>query len=685
MLYFNSFARISRSIISSCAVAAFFCAAACLVETSNAQESVEPQESATFIEELGLIEDSTRMMSRALRSEIDAAGEQWVEDYEKVKTDEDVKNYQEARLKAFREALGPMWERTPLNVQITGSGVKEKFRYENVIFESQPGVYVTALMTLPLEERYPGPYPAMLVLCGHSTNGKEYENYQGIGILAAVNGIAALVMDPIDQGERFQYTKEDGTPNLVGTSAHNLVQAGSILVGRNTATFEVWDAMRAIDYLQSRDDIIKDKIGVCGTSGGGTQTSYIMNLDERVTLAAPSCYICSFFGDLSHNLGPQDGEQNIWGQLKFGMDHADYLFLRAPMPVLMCGATRDFFFIEDGWRSYRYAARIYSRLGYQNRLSIVEKDDEHGYADIAQVGTIRWARLWFMGLNDEITDTNEPPLTTEEVNSVKDGVGIQALPNLRTSRDLNLDLAKELEPARKAKWNDISPEAAAALVRARAVVRSDEEAPSVKVVGAREGDFGVERVFGTDPSIWLTARENFGADEKFESMTLAISDKGRGSEATNAVFANAGDAKVAAVELRGYGDTQEVGRTYYNHSMFGTDGSENCFAYLLGKTYVGLRVDDLLALVRFYREERGVEEISLVAEGYAGTVALIAAIAEPDAFASVKLVGDLPTWTTQLGREYGPIPLTNTIHGVLNDFDIDDLQGYLATQGVLFD
>lgn len=662
----------------------------CSGATSTAARAREaaapPEKKTTFIEDLGLSKKPTLMMQDELLSEIDAAGEKWRETYEKLETVEDVKAYQETRLKAFREALGPMWDRTPLNVQVTGSGEKEKFRYENIIFESCPGVYVTALLTLPKKDLYPGPYPAMLVVCGHSAEGKGYEKYQGIGILAAVNGIAALVVDPIDQGERLQYTKEDGSARLMGVPAHNMVHAGAILVGRNAATFEVWDAMRAIDYLQSRDDIIKNQIGVCGTSGGGTQSSYIMNLDERVALGAPSCYICSFFGDLSHNLGPQDGEQNIWGQLKFGMDHADYLFLRAPMPVLMCGATKDFFFIEDGWRSYRYAKRVYSRLGYQNRLSIVEAPGEHSYAEPSRVATIRWARLWFMGLNDEIVEHDQPLLTPEEYRSIKSGKGIKSLPNARTSRDLNLDLAAQLEPSRKAKWNDVSDQDAAALVRARAVVRPNEEVPAVKVVGTRTTENGVERVFQTDPSIWLTARENFGADEKFETLTLVVGDQGRGSSATNSVFDAAGENdKIAAVELRGFGDTKAKGRTYYAHEHFGTDGSDNCYAYLLGKTYVGLRVDDLLDVVRFYANERGVKQVNLVAEGYAGTVALIAAIAEPGAFNSVKLLGELPTWTSQLEKEYGPIPLTNAIHGVLNDFDIDDLEGFLKKRGILKD
>ncbi len=654
-------------------MAVAFCTVASLCfQQVGYSEDASPEQS--ILVSKGLCDNPEAMMRTKFLAEIADAEKEWIANYEAVETKEDVEAYQQARRDAFRKALGPMWERTPLNAKITGQGVKEKYRYENIIFESIPGVYVTGTLFLPLEERFKGPYPAMLVVCGHTLNGKAWEEYQGAGILAAVNGMAGFVVDPIDQGERFQYIDDQGKVVTATVPAHNLVQAGSILVGRNTATFEVWDMMRAIDYLQSRPEIIGDKIGVCGTSGGGTQTSYIMSLDDRVALAAPSCYICTFFNDLTNNLGPQDGEQNIFGQLAFGMDHADYLFLRAPIPTLMCCATKDFFNCDDGWRSYRYAARIFSRLQYSNRLSIMEKDDVHGYSEDARVATMRWALLWFTGRNDEIVEHDQPLLDDQEILSMKDGKSVMTLPGAKTSRDLNIELAQSLKPERQKKWDGITAEAASTLVRDRAIVRA--ETPAAKVV-AEEGN---DVVFETDSNIYLTTRVNFKSDEKFDEMTIRISDVGRISEPTNAAFAAENCGKIAAVELRGYGETQANGRDYYNHAQFGPDGSDNCLAYLLGKTYVGLRVDDLLAVANYYREKTGAK-IKLEAEGYAGTVALIAAIASPESFVSVKLIGELPTWESQLEKPYGPIPLTNTIHGVLNDFDVDDLIGYLTKTG----
>ncbi|MBQ7030087.1 MAG: hypothetical protein IJN32_07560 [Thermoguttaceae bacterium] len=656
----------------------------CAVPQVGAQDAKAEKaaKKASILVEKGLLKNPEAMLRTKFLAEIDKARDAWIAEYEKVETPADVEAYQKKKRDYFLNALGPMWERTPLNPQITGRLTKEKFRVENVIFESQPGVYVTGALFLPLEERFKGPYPAMLISCGHSTNGKAYDLYQSLGILAAVNGLAAFVVDPIDQGERFQHLNKAGKPTSVGIQAHNLVGAGATLVGRNCATFEVWDLMRAVDYLQTRDDIIPDKIGACGTSGGGTQTAYLMSLEDRIALACPSCYICSIYDDLTHNLGPQDAEQNIFGQAAFGLDHADYLFLRAPIPTLMCCVTDDFFNATDGWRSYRYAKRIFSRIGCSERLSIVEQDSPHSYGEHLRVATIRWALRWLAGRDEAITQHDQPLLTDEELNSVKSGKGIMSLPNARTSHDLTRDLAGDYAAPRRERWAAITAEEASQIVAKRAVIRTGEAAPSAKVVASE----GADVVFETDADIYLTAKTNFAADEKFDALTLVISDVGRTSEPTNALFAaaeKAGNAeKIAAVELRGYGETQAKGRDYYRYSDFGTDGSDFCLAYLLGKSYVGLRVDDLLAVAKHYRETTGAK-IALKAEGLAGTVALCAAVVEPEAFASVELVGDLPTWTAQLEAAPTKIVMTNTVFGVLKDFDIDDLRLYLEKRGTL--
>src|SRR6185436_5862742 len=143
----------------------------------------------------------------------------------------------------------------------------------------------------------------------------------------------------------------------------SLIGVGALLVGRSTASYRIWDGIRAIDYLVSRADIDAKKIGCTGCSGGGTLTSYLMALDDRIYAAAPSCYLTSL-EKLFATIGPQDAEQNITGQVAFGMEHADYLTMRAPRPTLMAVATKDFFDIGGAWTTFREASLIYSKLGH---------------------------------------------------------------------------------------------------------------------------------------------------------------------------------------------------------------------------------------------------------------------------------------------------------------------------------
>ena len=140
-----------------------------------------------------------------------------------------------------------------------------------------------------------GPFPGVAVSSGHSRTAKTAAYNQRFGVMLARHGMAALCFDPIGQGERSQILDDAGQPQFSGTTTeHFLIGVGSILVGRNTARYRIWDGMRAIDYLVSRPEIDPQRIGFTGCSGGGTLTSYVMALDDRVACAAPAwCTACS--------------------------------------------------------------------------------------------------------------------------------------------------------------------------------------------------------------------------------------------------------------------------------------------------------------------------------------------------------------------------------------------------------
>ena len=156
------------------------------------------------------------MMHRYWLRQADQAAKRWQEEYEARKTPAQIAAYQARLREKFLEAIGGLPQRTPLNAKVTGTVRREGYRVEKVIFESQPKHFVTALLFLPGSERKPPPCPGVLVPCGHSQNGKGSDAYQTMGALLALSGMAALVVDPIDQGERGQYLGKGGWPEFWG-------------------------------------------------------------------------------------------------------------------------------------------------------------------------------------------------------------------------------------------------------------------------------------------------------------------------------------------------------------------------------------------------------------------------------------------------------------------------------------
>lgn len=644
---------------------------------SSADDKATSPEKDSILAANGLVDDPNFMVHQTILAEIDAKSAQWRENYEKVKSIADIEQYQNERKDFFLKQLGELWETTPLHPQMTGVISTPDYRVEKIVIETHPKFYATGTLFLPLKEKFAPPYPGLLLVCGHTANGKASDDHQTMAVLGAMNGLAVLVFDPIEQGERYQNFGPDGKMSYWGTAAHNMLGATSILLGRNTATFEFWDNSRAIDYLQSRSDIISDKIGVAGNSGGGTQTSYMMALDPRVAAAAPCCYLSGFFGHLTHILNPQDAEQNIFGQIGFGMDHPDYPIMRAPKPTLLCCKTDDFFFVEDTWTSFRFAKRIFSRFAAPEHLSIIEIEGGHGYCPEIYNSTIRWMVRWLTD-RTELTVTLDaekmvPILPEEVIRSIPDEKGVMSLPGARTTYDLNRDLNSALAEKRKANLASMTPDDFADMVRKVAVIRKTEELPEAKEIEDKTGSGDV--IFETAAGIYCPVRTAF-ADSTGETLRLIVTSQGRRGAKVEAILAGlaAEEGPACAVDLRGWGETQNVSKEYFRYEHFGTDGIDFYGAYLLGKSFVGMRTEDLLVTAKRLTEKFG-KKIELIADSSsAAIVALHAATVAPDLFAKVTLPAEeIPTWNSRVEAAPAPIPMTDIIHGVLNYYDVDDL------------
>ena len=312
----------------------------------------------------------------------------WQEDderskvWEKIRSEQDLLTLQrqlEERLLAMLGGLPS--ERAALHPRITGKIQMEGFRIEKLIFESLPGLYVTALVYVPEDSNKR--HPAILVPAGHAANGKIH--YQALCQRLVQRGYVVLSWDPVGQGERSQFWDA-----RAGKSRYNLICAehavlGNLayLAGTNLARWEIWDGIRAVDYLLTRPEVDAERISITGTSGGGFQAAHIAALDPRIKVAAPSCYITALPMRVYNRIfkdPDSDPEQDLYGMISNHVDNAGLLLMMYPRPVFVAVGVLDYFPIEGARKTVREVAQLYSQFHHADRIGMAEGYHAHEFS-----------------------------------------------------------------------------------------------------------------------------------------------------------------------------------------------------------------------------------------------------------------------------------------------------------------
>jgi cephalosporin-C deacetylase-like acetyl esterase len=595
----------------------------------------------------------------------------------KLKTPEEVRKRQEALRARFALALGGFPARTPLNARVAGKLDGEGYTVEKVIYESRPDHHVTANLYLP---RGKGPFPGVLMPIGHSANGKAADYVQRGAILLARHGLAVLAYDPIGQGERRQLL-EGGKPALASsTSEHTMLGVGALLVGRNTASYRVWDGLRSLDYLAGRPEVDPKRLGCTGCSGGGTLTSYLMALDDRILAGAPSCYITSL-ERLFATIGPQDAEQNITGQVAFGMEHADYLTMRAPRPALVCAATRDFFDVQGTWTSFREAKRLYGLLGHPERIDLVESDSGHGFPRPQREAVLRFMRRWLLHKDDAPAEEDFPVRKDAELLCTRTGQVLEDLGGV-SAFQLNARRSRELAAARARETAGRSPAGLVKEAARRLRLALPVRAASVREEGAaiaREGYRIRKLVYQTEPGILVPALLFVRAGGERDPLVLyahgggKAADAGPGGPIEKRVL---GGRRVLALDLRGMGETAPAEKATGAAALFGPDVREAFLALHLDRPLLGQRVHDLLAVLA-KEAEAGGDGAEVVGVGQGGLAALHAAALDRRV-ARLSLGRSLVSWSAVAEAPVSAGQLAWVVPGVLSAYDLPDLAAALA-------
>ncbi len=211
----------------------------------------------------------------------------------RVRTKADWETYRDARVRALRESLGPYPPALKeLKVRVVKSIDGDGYRVENLVFESRPGLVVTANLYSPADP--PRSMPGILVSHAHHTPATRDE-LQHLGMTWARQGCLVFVPEHLGHGERRQhpFVRQDQYPGpfRLGrqdyycryNTAMQLHLAGESLTG-----WLVWDLMRGVDVLLSRPGVDKDRIILLGAvAGGGDPAAVMAALDPRVAAVAP--------------------------------------------------------------------------------------------------------------------------------------------------------------------------------------------------------------------------------------------------------------------------------------------------------------------------------------------------------------------------------------------------------------
>src|SRR6056297_5983 len=298
--------------------------------------------------------------------------------------------------------LDPLPQRTSLQPVVTGMLEHDDIIVERLHFQSLPGLYVTANLYRP--RSVAAPLPTVLYGCGHASvkqDGISFGNktrYQHHGIWFARNGYVALVLDTIQLGE-------------IEGLHHGTYRAGQWWWnnrGYTPAGVEAWNCVRAIDYLQSREEVDGQRIGMTGRSGGGVYSWWTSAIDDRIQAVVPVAGITSLQNHVVD--GCVEGHCDCMFMVNtYQWDFPLLGALIAPRPLLISNSDKDSIFPLDGVIDvHRKVRRIYQLYGAEDQLGLNITEGPHKDTQELRVHAFRWLNRFLKDDSSLVTIPAEP-------------------------------------------------------------------------------------------------------------------------------------------------------------------------------------------------------------------------------------------------------------------------------------
>jgi dienelactone hydrolase len=608
---------------------------------------------------------------------------------EALKTKGDAEQYVAAVRDRIAQSFGPFPEKTPLNPKVTGTVDRDAYRIEKVIFESRPGFFVTSNLYIPKGRKQP--MPGVVGTCGHSADGKANETYQSFAQGLARQGYVVLIYDPIGQGERLQYPNEQLKSRVgVGVSEHLLAGNQQFLVDEFLGAWRAWDGIRALDYLLTREEVDPKHVGVTGNSGGGTMTTWLVGLERRWTMAAPSCFVTTFRRNMENEL-PADTEQCPPRALGLGLDHSDFIAAMAPRPVILLGQEKDYFDRRGIEEAYGRLRKLYALLGAEQNIGLFVGPRPHGY----HVENREAMYQWFNRLTGASDAKEEPKLTIEKEQTLWCTPRGQVGPDLdsRTVMSFTAEksrrLAKERRPLEGAALRGAVAEAL------KLPPRKPGDVPDYRILRPLKArgyprkactTYAVETEPGIQALVHLLGDESHMSrpTQGVERAILYVADQSSDAELREEPLIREliqAEPKSAfyAVDVRGIGESrpETCGERSYL-TPYGSDYFYAIHSVMLDRPYAGQRTYDLLSVLDWLAAQ-GHREVHLAARGWGTIPGTFAALLSP-VVAQVTLKGALPSYAELAETEQYKWPLSAMVLGVLKRFDLPDCYRAMAAK-----